>query len=94
MRQILYIRRIVGESMLPAIKEHTIVIALSRFSKLSENDLVLFKHEGLDKIKRINKIEDNKLFVVGDNIESSRDSRVFGWIPLSSVMAKIIWPKA
>ena len=94
MRKLLLIRRIIGDSMVPTLNEHNIVIGSGLFTNLVENDLVLFHHEGLDKIKRISKIGDNKIFVVGDNNQSSRDSRVFGWIPLSSVQAKIIWPRA
>jgi phage repressor protein C with HTH and peptisase S24 domain len=94
MRKIFLIRRIVGSSMLPTLKENHVVLAIGIFNNLSENDLVLFEHEGMDKIKRIHKIDDNKLFVVGDNTEVSKDSRVFGWIPISLVKGRVIWPRA
>jgi|SRR5665213_2063708 len=89
----LVFRRVVGKSMLPALRPDKVVVASSLFRKLSPDHVVLVRHEGLDKIKRIEKISGDKVFVVGDNIRASLDSRNFGWLPRSSVVAKVVWPR-
>lgn len=55
--------------------------------------VVIVHHEGLDKIKRIQKIQADQIFVVGDNHRASLDSRNFGWLPISSVVARVVWPR-
>jgi type IV secretory pathway protease TraF len=59
---------------------------------LVPGDIVVVRHEGLEKIKRIEQIDGVKLFIVGDNQAASTDSRHFGWIDRSAVVGKVIWP--
>jgi len=54
------------------------------------NDIVIIKHNGLEKIKRITRIEPQGLYVRGDNALASTDSRHFGIVPFESVMGKAI----
>ena len=42
-------------------------------------------------IKRIAKIDQNKIFVIGDNIKKSTDSRSFGWILKKESVGKVIF---
>jgi phage repressor protein C with HTH and peptisase S24 domain len=86
------VRRIVGNSMLPVLRPGGIVVGWGRPKKLAIGDIVIVQHEGLEKIKRISQIEDGKLYVLGDNPEASKDSRHFGWLDLSTVQAKLVWP--
>jgi hypothetical protein len=79
--------------MLPALPPGSLIVATGFYMHLKKGDLVIFKHQGLDKIKRIEATRDLTFYVLGDNSANSSDSRVFGWLPTSAVKAKVIWPR-
>jgi membrane-associated phospholipid phosphatase len=90
----LLVRRIVGDSMLPLCKPGHIVLATtSHLQDVCEGDVVLIKHGGLEKVKRIKQLKDDRVFVEGDNQAHSTDSRTFGWLHRSTVAARVIWPR-
>jgi len=80
-----------GDSMLPALTPGTVVLGV-RTRKVCPGDIVIVRHNNLDKIKRVEKIEINRIFLTGDNFLHSTDSRVFGWLELDLVLAKVVWP--
>ena len=94
MRYPLIIRRIVGESMLPTLHANNLVVATGLYRGISKGNIVIFNHQGIDKIKRVEDIRTNEFYVLGDNRLSSSDSRTFGWLPQDVIKAKVIWPKA
>ncbi len=75
--------------MLPTLRPGQLVW-LWRTAKISRGDLVVFEQNGLEKIKRIQEIHPDQVFVVGDNLAASTDSRDFGWIDRSQLRAKVI----
>jgi len=79
--------------MVPALRPGQLVIASNLFAKLSAGDVVVIKHDRVDKIKRIKDIKEGKLYLLGDNFAGSSDSRSFGWLPQSCVTGRIIWPR-
>ena len=87
------LRRVLGDSMVPSLTPGTVVVGL-RASRLRPGDVVVVHHRGLDKIKRVKHVQLNKVFLVGDNYLSSTDSRDFGWLDQSSVLAKVVWPRS
>jgi phage repressor protein C with HTH and peptisase S24 domain len=87
------IRRVVGDSMLPFLRPDQIVVAMGNYKTLQPGDVVVFRHEGLEKIKRIHSIKDDYVYLVGDNPDTSTDSRAFGWLHITTVIAKVRWPK-
>ncbi len=93
MRRILVVRRVEGKSMLPTLLPGKLVIASGLYRRISRGDLVIFTHQGIDKLKRIKDIRQPEFYALGDNSASSTDSRSFGWLPVSSIKARVIWPK-
>jgi type IV secretory pathway protease TraF len=79
--------------MLPTLRPGHIVVATGRFGHLLPGDVVIVQHGGLEKVKRIVHLSEDRLFVIGDNQEHSTDSRVFGWLHRSSVEGRLIWPR-
>jgi hypothetical protein len=76
--------------MQPGYRPGKIVVGLRYFHRLKPGDVVVLNHDGLLKIKRISKINNHQLFVLGDNLNRSHDSRKFGWVSSSLVVAKIV----
>jgi len=89
----LMIRKVTGDSMSPALPNGALVWGWKWFNTLKTGNIIIFKHNDKEKIKRLEKIEDSKLHVVGDNRAKSTDSRNFGLIETDSVVAKVIWPR-
>lgn len=79
-----------GESMVPALKPGTIVFGV-RPKKIRPGDIVIIRHENLDKIKRVKEVQSDKIFLTGDNFLHSKDSRDFGWLETKSVLVKVVW---
>lgn len=87
-----HLRRVTGDSMYPTLKNGQIIIVAKPKPPL-ENQVAVINHNGVEKIKRITKIRDAKIYVEGDNRDSSTDSRVFGWISSSDIAGSVIWPR-
>jgi nickel-type superoxide dismutase maturation protease len=87
------IRRVQGYSMMPVLPPNTLVLGLKYFRALRINDVIIFYHDGREKMKRIQTIENGNLFVIGDHADASTDSRHFGWISTSTVIAKVVRPR-
>ena len=79
--------------MLPKFRDGQVVVASGWFRNLRPHDVVIIRHDGKEKIKRVHQVRDNKLFVVGDNGPQSTDSRHFGWLDASCVLGKVLWPR-
>ncbi|MCA9332956.1 hypothetical protein KDA00_03715 [Candidatus Saccharibacteria bacterium] len=90
----LLIRKVHGHSMMPSFPPNTYICGLRWFNTLKTGNVIVFEHQGKEKIKRIEKIVDQKLYVVGDHKDASTDSRAFGLIETDSVTAKVIWPRS
>ncbi len=76
--------------MLPTLKPGQDVLALCWLFKIKKGDLIVFKKSNKNMIKRVQKIQENKVFVLGDNRNKSTDSREFGWIRQDQVSGKVI----
>ena len=97
---ILRILKISGNSLFPRYSEGDFVLIFKIpfffYTWLHQGDVIVFRHtqHGL-MIKEIRSVssDDKKVFVVGSNSESV-DSRDFGYIPLETVVGKVIWHKS
>jgi hypothetical protein len=79
--------------MIPILPPGTLVWGLRWFKRLKVDDVIIFRHDGKEKIKRISDMRDDELFVLGDLQEESTDSRHFGWVPRREILAKVVKPK-
>lgn len=90
----LIVRKVVGHSMLPVLPPGTLVYGWKRFRKLKPGKVIIVLVEGKEKIKRLEEVKDNQIFVIDDHPDGSTDSHDFGWLPEESVVARVIWPRA
>jgi nickel-type superoxide dismutase maturation protease len=86
------LRRVVGESMLPTLRPGQLVIVGER-TTLRVGDIVMIFHDGIEKIKRVARLDAGRVYVLGDNPHASTDSREFGWIGAELVVGKVLWPR-
>lgn len=85
--------KISGHSMTPTYKEGDNVLVSSVpliFAKPKKGDVVVFEKFNRFYIKRIDKMEKGKYFLVGDNKKDSFDSRRFGSVNGNQIKAKVI----
>lgn len=83
------IRRVVGPSMQPTYSPGTIVFGL-RWLRPRAGRVVVAEHNGLEVIKRVIRVGEQGVFVMGDNVRRSTDSRTYGWLAPSSIKSVII----
>lgn len=79
-----------GESMQPAIADGSIVV-FNRLEKTYEaDDIVIAQADGQQIIKRIQSIDEEEVFLIGDNREESLDSRSFGTVNMEAIRGRVI----
>ena len=78
--------------MSPKLRPGQLLLATPFFRRLRPGQVVIIDHEGRQKVKRIERVEQGKIFVIGDNLRGSTDSRHFGWLTRRRVIARVIWP--
>jgi hypothetical protein len=94
------LRYVEGTSMAPTLRPGTLVVARRRGRRLRVGDVVIIRHDGRDKIKRVTRLGQatelgiDKIYVEGDNKFNSTDSRHFGWLETASIQGTVIWPLA
>lgn len=79
--------------MSPTLTSNQIVIASSLANDFGVGDVVMIRHDGLEKIKRISAVDGTTVTVTGDNATRSTDSRHFGAISTDALLGKVIFPR-
>ncbi|MBI2041259.1 MAG: S26 family signal peptidase [DPANN group archaeon] len=75
--------------MLPNFKEGDYALVSKIYFSLKAGDVIVFEKNNVAMIKRIEKVEDGKYFVEGDNKPESEDSRQFGPVGRKHVVGKV-----
>ncbi len=88
----LQLRRIHGDSMAPTLMAGQLVLFTSPRS-CKVGDIVMFRHNNVEKIKRIARLEGGRVYLLGDNPEASSDSRTFGWLGVEVIRGVLLWPR-
>jgi signal peptidase I len=86
--------KILGHSMEPTLRNGQVVLISKLpyfFKKPHVNDIVAFENEKEVLIKRIAKINSKEIFVKGDNLSDSIDSRKLGFINVNKIIGKVIY---
>src|SRR6267154_4164066 len=82
------IRQVEGRSMEPTLKPGQLVIGRAA-RVFHPGDVVIVSHDGLEKIKRIERQQGDLIYLLGDNPSGSTDSRNFGWVQAQAIVAKV-----
>ena len=82
------VRRVTGISMEPSLHDGDIVIAYRK--KPTIGDIVIAKVKGREVIKRMTNQSPTALFLQGDNVGASTDSRQYGAVPNTSLLGVVI----
>lgn len=94
-----------GKSMEPTFHDGQVILVGKGgllFGPLKRGDVVVFTRDGQLLVKRVvalpyetapdgTRVPADHIYVVGDNLEVSEDSRTFGAIPLRSVIGKVLY---
>lgn len=94
-----------GKSMEPTFHDGQVILVGKGgllFGPLKRGDVVVFTRDGQLLVKRVvalpyetapdgTRVPADHIYVVGDNLEVSEDSRTFGPIPLRSVIGKVLY---
>lgn len=76
--------------MEPSYKDGDKVIAF-KFGKVRETDVIVFKKNAITMIKRVQKIENTKYYVRGDNWNASEGSDDFGALSKEEIIGKVVF---
>jgi type IV secretory pathway protease TraF len=87
------IRRVQGHSMVPVLPPGTLVFGLRWFSRLKPDKVIIFVRDNRETVKRIDHLNGEDLYVLGDHSETSTDSRHYGVVPHEAVEAIVVWPR-
>jgi len=75
---------------------HGDFLLIKKSQEFSIGDLVVVDHENSKLIKRIVDENQSQIWLSGDNIRESNDSRKFGWVAKEKIIGRVIlryWPK-
>lgn len=86
----IYVRRVVGDSMLPTIKAGRVVVAFNAKS-YKNSEIVIATQNSREVIKRIVDIEKDNYYLCGDNLAKSTDSRKYGWVSIKGIKGRVFW---
>lgn len=88
----IFIRRVVGDSMEPTLHEGQVIIC-HNLRDFRKGQVVVAYMNGRVVVKRITKITNGQIHLEGDNKSHSTDSRTHGRISVDNIEGVVIWPR-
>lgn len=85
-------RRVKGEGMYPTLERGQWVL-VRRGVKIEVDDIVMFTHNGAEKVKRVMGVEGDFVYLLGDNPRYSTDSRHYGYVKRQTIVGRVVWPR-
>lgn len=82
--------RVTGHSMIPALVPGELVL-VGYGAKYVVDDIVLAQADNRIDIKRVERLDGDSVFLVGDNAEVSIDSRQNGAVQKNKVVGKVLY---
>ena len=76
--------------MLPTLKPGQLMLFIRWFSYRA-GDIVMVRHEGKEKVKRIKEKNKEEFYLIADNNDPGHESHELGWIPKDEIIAKAIF---
>jgi len=83
-----------GDSMQPTLSEGQDILSFNWAyigRRPTPGEVIVLNFQGNDLVKRVVKVEDDQVYVEGDNREASTDSRDFGPVSPSNILGKVIY---
>ncbi|OHA68873.1 MAG: hypothetical protein A3B24_01955 [Candidatus Wildermuthbacteria bacterium RIFCSPLOWO2_01_FULL_48_16] len=79
-----------GHSMEPSAKEGDFVFTWKLFYRPQEGDLVVVRDiaQGKFLLKKVREIKGDALWLEGENLADSYDSRQLGWVPQTALVGR------
>lgn len=74
--------------MAPSFHEGDVVLFLP-FRRYYPGNVVIAMVKGREVIKRIAQVENNSVFLAGDNVSASTDSRTYGLVEYSAIKGRL-----
>lgn len=87
-----YLRRVVGQSMLPTLRPGQICLFV-KTGRYDHGDIVLAKAEGRPVVKRVH-IVGNETHLKGDNHQASTNYVITHRHRKNKIKAKLVWPRS
>jgi nickel-type superoxide dismutase maturation protease len=88
----IFLRRVVGDSMKPTLRNGQAILVHN--GRNFRRGQVVVAHVGSrEVVKRIQRVENGRIFLQGDNADESTDSREYGSIIDTSIAGIVIWPR-
>ena len=88
----IFFRQVKGNSMKPTLRNGQIVFA-HEVRKFKPGQVVIAFVQGKEVIKRITRIKNGSVYLQGDNLNESTDSREYGPIPDSKIEGVVFFPR-
>ncbi len=85
------VAKVEGNSMEPVIQNGNKVIFYRLDRSYGEGDVVIADTPAGEVVKRIKRTENGEIYLMGDNLSQSIDSRQFGTIDEDDVIGKVIY---